>query len=313
MLPLDGSIHDLAPDIVAAFTTIVPRRDWPALTYADLTAGSCLLPLAFAAGGAGRIIINDVAPRSTLAARALFGGAADAVPARPTPSFHFASDYLLQDVAATFDRLFFKRPPTARNQYLALLWIMGFATGDTGDFDILLTHDKARLRAKTEGGWRAYLARLNKAEAVLHRLAADIERARTLVAGVRVEVHQQDMLDLAPKLKWGIGKQQAGPLLVAINPPTRGLDEYTIDDQLIHSLLANRWLPLSEWHEDAKTFWTRRVRGAMASVPRGAHYLVYGGDGAMTWRACRKVWSEGGTEVASGRHGKGGWAIFQRS
>ena len=55
MLPLDGSIHDIAPEIVSAFAAIVPRRDWPALTYADLTAGSCLLPLAFAAGGAGTV------------------------------------------------------------------------------------------------------------------------------------------------------------------------------------------------------------------------------------------------------------------
>jgi len=312
MLPLDGSIHDIAPDIVDAFAAIVPRRDWHGLTYADLTAGSCLLPLAFAAGGAGRVIVNDVAPRSTLAARALFGGAANAIPARPTPSFHFASDYLLKEVAATFDRLYFKRPPTALRQYLALLWVIGFATGEDDDFDILLTHDKARLRAKG-GGWPAYLARAAKPDAVLRRLTADVEQARDLVSGVRAEVHQQDMLTLAPKLKWGPRKREGGPLFVAINPPTRGLDEYTIDDQLIHSLLANRWLPLSEWHEDATTFWTKRVRGPMATVPRGAYYLVYGGDGAMRWRDCHAVWSEGGAEVASGRHGKGGWAIFRRT
>jgi hypothetical protein len=313
MLPLDGSIHQHAPAMVQAFAGLLSRRQWHLLTYADLTAGSCLLPLVFAAAGAKRVIVNDVAPRTTLAARALFGGEtvdADVLPPRwkgHVPSFHFACDYLLAEAAQVFDRHYFARPASPIRQYLALRWIMGFATGVDGDFDILLTHDKERLAAKTDGNWGAYLARLARPKAVLRKLAAEINPVVRLVAGMRAEVHEEDLLTLAPKLRWG-----EGPLLVAINPPTRGLDEYTIDDQLVHSLLANRWLPLSEWHEDHRTFWTTRVKAAMAALPAGAWYIVYGGDGAMNWRDCMKVWAGGGEVQVEQRDGRGGWAIFRK-
>ncbi len=321
MLPLDGSIHDIAPDILAAVAEIVPRRGWRDLAYADLTAGSCLLPLAFAAAGVRRLVINDVAPRSTLAAQALFP--AEPLPParlgailsgvtklrRHVPSFHFAADYLLAPVAEQFDRLFHAALPAADAavaRYLALLWVMGFAPGATESFEILMTHDPAQLRADDGVNWRPYLRRLARADVVLAGLARDIARGQALTVHATATIHQRDMLDFTS------ADLPDGPLLVAINPPTRGIDEYVIDDQLIHSLIANRWLPLSRSRESNRDFWTRRVRAAMRLLPRGALYLVYGGDGSMTWRECHAVWSEAGDPLVTRRAGRGGWAIFRR-
>jgi hypothetical protein len=119
MVPLDGTIAAHVPDVVAEVDRLVPAEAWPRLTVADLTAGSCLMPLAFGARGPRRLVVNDPAPRSALGARALFGGVMldksllPALLAAPVaalrahvPSFHFACDYLTEDVAAIFDRLF---------------------------------------------------------------------------------------------------------------------------------------------------------------------------------------------------------------
>ena len=76
--------------------------------------------------------------------------------------------------------------------------------------------------------------------------------------------------------------------------------------------LAGRWLPLSEWHEDPRTFWEGRVRRAASSLPRGAYYLVYGGDGVLSWAQCRKVWGAYGDLCHAARDGRGGWAIYRR-
>jgi hypothetical protein len=317
MLPLDGSIAEHVPAIAAAYARLVPVKEWPSITVADLTSGSCLLPLVFAACGARRLIVNDIAERSELAARALFGGRTLSWPlvrqlvtarrprlARHVPSFHFAADYLLEPVAEIFDRLYFARQGTAY-QYLALRWVLGFAPEDTA-WNILPTHDRRQLRDDLTSDWEPYLRRTQAPLAVLKRLVDDINAATVLVAHTRVSVHRQDMLSLAPRLDYG---RRA---LVVGNPPTRGLDEYVIDDQLAHSLMANRWLPLSRSRESAETFWTRRVNAVLAAVPTGSHAVVWGGDGSMRWEECRRVWARWGTLVAHRRVGRAGWAILER-
>ena len=45
MLPMDGTIADHAEPILAAVADAVPPARREALSYVDLTAGSCLLPL----------------------------------------------------------------------------------------------------------------------------------------------------------------------------------------------------------------------------------------------------------------------------
>ena len=317
MLPLDGSIAEHVPAIAAAYARLVPVKEWPSITVADLTSGSCLLPLVFAAHCARRLIVNDIAERSELAARALFGGQSLSWPTvrrlvttrRPrlaphVPSFHFAADYLLEPVAEIFDRLYFAGQGAAY-QYLALRWILGFAPEDTA-WNILPTHDPRQLRADLTGDWAPYLRRAQAPLAVLRRLTDDLNAAMARVAQASVRVHRQDMLTLAPRLAYG---KRA---LVVGNPPTRGLDEYVIDDQLAHSLMANRWLPLSRSRESAEKFWTRRVNAVLAAVPTGGHAVVWGGDGAMRWAECRRVWARWGTLVAHRRVGRAGWAILER-
>lgn len=321
MLPLDGSIAEHVPAIVAAYARLVPPRDWPGITVVDLTAGSCLLPLIFAARGVRRLVINDLAERSELAARALFGGVTLSWPAvrrhitarrshlaRHVPSFHFAADYLLQPVADIFDRLYFARVPRREREayrYLALRWVLGFAPVDSA-WNILPTHDPRQLRDDLTSDWSAYLRRAGRPLAVLEALVRDINAAVTAVGDARARIHRQDMLTLAGRVDYG---RRA---LVVGNPPTRGLDEYVIDDQLAHSLMANRWLPLSRSREDAATFWTRRVEAVLQVVPTGSHAVVWGGDGAMRYAECRSVWERWGRLVAGRRVGRGGWGILER-
>lgn len=324
MLPLDGSIAEHVPEIAAAYARLVPVREWPSVTVADLTAGSCLLPLLFAARGARRLMVNDLAPRTQLAAQALFGGTNVSwatVQALVTakkrlrhhvPSFHFASDYLTEPVAAIFDRLYYAAVPVQQRafvQYLALRWVLGFSPIDEA-WNILPTHDARQLRDDLGHDWSAYLRRQRQPLPVLRRLTDDLNRAIALVKHARAAVYGEDMLTLGRHLDYGTRA------FVVANPPTRGLDEYVIDDQLAHSLMENRWLPLSRSRETPEEFWRRRVAAVLARVPRGSHALVWGGDGSLRWRECLAVWERYGTLVAQRRAsrpgGHAGWAILER-
>jgi hypothetical protein len=326
MLPLDGTIADWVPSILDAYAQIVPMRDWRGLTMVDFTAGSCLMPALFAAAGVRRLVVNDFAPRSHLAARFLFGRrkidprrvAALLAARRPrlrkhVPTFHFACDYLIEPACDTFDRLYHADAPAAERaglQYLAVRWALGFARSVEDGFEILYTHDPARLARLRDVDWGPYLARVRRPQAVIGALVADLNAAIDAVGPVRAHLSCADMKDVAPKLKL------AAPLFAAVNPPTRGLDEYTIDDQLVHSLMANRWLPLSQTPETPLAFWTRRVDAGLRHLPTGAHYMVWGGDGSMKWSECLRIWSLYGKPLHVSRLAADaeapGWGIFEK-
>jgi hypothetical protein len=325
MLPLDGTIAPYVPAILDAYARIVPRARWGDVEMIDYTSGSCLMPMAFAASGAKRVTINDAAPRSHLAARFLFGGRkidparVDALltakrpkPRGHVPTFHFACDYLTEPVCAVFDRLYHAAVPPAELpglRYLAVRWALGFAPSMVDGFEILYTHDPAQLRAIKDFDWKPYLARAAKPRVVLRALVGDLNAAIDLVGPKRFAVHLGDMKDLAKRLR------PRSPCFVAVNPPTRGLDEYTIDDQLVHSLMANRWLPLSRSRETPLDFWVTRVDAALSVLPPGAHFMVWGGDGSMSFDACRRVWEVYGfskhvTRLRAGDDAPG-WGIFE--
>jgi hypothetical protein len=325
MLPLDGTIADWVPGILDAFARLVPERDWPKLTAVDYTAGSCLMPALFAARGVRRLAVNDFAPRSHLAARFLFGrrkidparveallGARRPRLRAHVPTFRFACDYLTEPVCDVFDRLFHADVPSAERtglEYLAVRWALGFARSVEDGFEILYTHDPDRLARMRTPDWGPYLARARSPRRVLARLVRDLNAAIDAIGPARAKLFCADMKDVAPKLKL------AGPVFAAVNPPTRGLDEYTIDDQLVHSLMANRWLPLSQTPETPLAFWTRRVDSALRHLPEGAWYMVWGGDGSMSWTECLAVWSLYGEPRHVARLAAApeapGWAIFQ--
>ncbi|MBI3504931.1 MAG: hypothetical protein HY059_08825 [Proteobacteria bacterium] len=326
MLPLDGTIANWVPEIMDAYARIVPMRDWSGITMVDFTAGSCLMPTLFAASGVRRLVVNDFAPRSHLAARFLFGHrkidvrrvsallSARKPRLRPhVPTFHFACDYLLESACDVFDRLYHADVPAAARtglQYLAVRWALGFAKTVEDGFEILYTHDPVQLAKKSDVDWSAHLARARNPARVVAGLAGELNAAVDAIGSARARLSCADMKDVAPKLKLSV------PVFAAVNPPTRGLDEYTIDDQLVHSLMANRWLPLSQTAETPLAFWTRRVDAAVRHLPRGAHYMVWGGDGSMRWSECLRLWALYGEPIHVSRLGPEaeapGWAIFKK-
>jgi hypothetical protein len=325
MLPLDGTIADWVPEIVDAYARILPQARWKDLAMVDFTAGSCLMPTVFAARGVRRLAVNDFAPRSHLAAQFLFGGrridsarvAALLAAARPAlhphvPTFHFACDYLIEPVCAVFDRLYHARVPAAERaglQYLAVRWALGFARSVEDGFEILYSHDAAQLKKLRDPDWRPYLARARRPAAVVGQLVRDLNAAIDAIGPAKAKLFCADMKDVAPRIKFN------APLFAAVNPPTRGLDEYTIDDQLVHSLMANRWLPLSQTPETPLAFWTRRVDAALRHLPAGSHYMVWGGDGSMSFEACQAVWDLYGVarhlKRLSSDAAAPGWAIYE--
>lgn len=325
MLPLDGTIADWVPEIVDAYARILPQARWKDLAMVDFTAGSCLMPTVFAARGVRRLAVNDFAPRSHLAAQFLFGGrridparvAALLAAARPAlhphvPTFHFACDYLIEPVCAVFDRLYHARVPAAERaglQYLAVRWALGFARSVEDGFEILYSHDAAQLKKLRDPDWRPYLARARRPAAVVGQLVRDLNAAIDAIGPAKAKLFCADMKDIAPRIKFN------APLFAAVNPPTRGLDEYTIDDQLVHSLMANRWQPLSQTPETPLAFWTRRVDAALRHLPAGSHYMVWGGDGSMSFEACQAVWDLYGVarhlKRLSSDAAAPGWAIYE--
>src|SRR5258708_40300590 len=86
MLPLDGSIAEHVPAILAAYARIVPPADWPQITAVDLTAGACLPPLLPAGRGGRPPGVNDLAAPGAPAARAPFGRVPLAPPPSPAPA-----------------------------------------------------------------------------------------------------------------------------------------------------------------------------------------------------------------------------------
>lgn len=326
MLPMDGSIADHAEPILAAVAASTADIPIGELAYVDLTAGSCLLPLAFAAAGARRVVVNDTASRTQIAAQALFRGApadaaamtrrlADATAPRHAhvASFRFIADYLTRDVAETFDRLFYavaapEEELTAR--YVALRWALGFADAEDG-FQILMTHDAAQLRADRDHDWSGFLARARDPVGTVATLCADIAAGQRALRTAETAILHADMRDIAGTISYD------GPVLVAVNPPTNGVDEYVIDDQVVHSLIANRLVPLTRCGESAEAFWRSRVEVALAALPPGAFFLVWGGDGALPASACLDLWRRFGEPVhlqsvvpSPGREAT--WGIFRR-
>ena len=326
MLPMDGNIAEHAEGILAATARVVPRDDWPALTCIDLTAGSCMLPLSFAAAGVRRVVINDIATRTIVAARGLFqGGPVDRTEVerildrrksqrRPhTPSFNFASDYLTAEICDVFDRLFHAdvTPPAAATlRYLALRHVLDFADPDDG-FRILMTQDRKQLLADSETNWRDFVARIDAGPERLMQLLVDITAGQSAIATRDVTIHHGDMRDVAGMIDFRL------PCLVVVNPPTNGVDEYVVDDQVVHSLIANRLVPLTRCPETPELFWRRGVEAALAALPSGALFVVWGGDGAMPAAACRGVWEGFGDplhlhEVRAPGEPVAMWGIFRR-
>lgn len=326
MFPLDGAIPELVPGIVAAIDAIAPRA-LNRFGFIDLTAGSCLMPLYYGARGVGRLVVNDTAERTAVAARALWGGVpldwtvVERLVTAPeprlrahVPSFHFICDYLLEPAADVFDRLYFAEVPAAAApvyRYLALLWAQGFAVDDDQKFPVLMTHDPDQIADLDGGWWAGYLARAADPLAALAPIVARINEAIGLQHPGRVEVYCEDLVAVTGRLDLD------RDCVVALNPPTNGIDEYVVDDQIVHSLLANRMLPLTRSRETPAAFWEARVRGGLQALPRGAHALVFGGDGAMTLNACRKVWQAYGPIVHEHplrrRRRESAWAIVRRA
>ncbi len=326
MLPMDGTIADHAEEILAAAADAIPAPRRREMSYVDLTAGSCLLPLAFAAAGARAVVVNDIATRSIVAARALFAGGdlpggmlEDALQGRlpsraHVPSFRFASDYLPEAPCRAFDRLFHAdvaAPQAATLRYLALRHVLRLADPEDG-FRVMLTHDRAQLLADGEEDWSRFVARLDEGtDGVAADLLAVRAGARAAAAAGGTRILQADMRDIAAAIDF------TGPCLVAVNPPTNGVDEYVIDDQIVHSLVANRLVPLTRCAEAPAEFWMRRVEAALAPMPPGTLFLVWGGDGAMTAEACEPTWRRHGDAVhratISLGEGRGAtWGIFRR-
>ncbi|MBI1244246.1 MAG: hypothetical protein GC202_04495 [Alphaproteobacteria bacterium] len=324
---MDGTIADWVPEIMDAFARIHPVREWPAMTMVDFTAGSCLMPALFAASGVRRLIVNDFAARSYVAARFLFGGrkiSMDRVAGilkssrpkskRHVPTFHFACDYFLEPVCEIFDRLYHADVPEQEKiglQYLAIRWALGFARTAEDGFEILYSHDTRLLAQMRDVDWRPYLSRMRGYRRVIATLVRELNASIDAIGNTQAKIHCADMIDVAEKLRLST------PVFAAVNPPTRGLDEYTIDDQLVHSLMANRWLPLSKISESPLAFWIRRVSAALEHLPENAFYMVWGGDGSMHWRECFQVWALFGEPLHISRLGQGndapGWAIFKRT
>ncbi|MFN8701681.1 MAG: hypothetical protein ACK5X0_06115, partial [Rhodospirillales bacterium] len=194
-------------------------------------------------------------------------------------------------------------------QYLAVRWALGFARSVEDGFEILYSHDAAQLKKLRDPDWRPYLARARRPAAVVGQLVRDLNAAIDAIGPAKAKLFCADMKDVAPRIKFN------APLFAAVNPPTRGLDEYTIDDQLVHSLMANRWLPLSQTPETPLAFWTRRVDAALRHLPAGSHYMVWGGDGSMSFEACQAVWDLYGVarhlKRLSSDAAAPGWAIYE--
>ncbi len=325
MLPMDGNIAEHVPAIFSALASLVDEGDWRNVAYVDLTAGSCLLPLLFGAAGVGSMVVNDPAPRTTIAARALFGGrpvdpalvrhlATTASPAMRAhvPTFHFACDYLTEPVADMFDRLYHADTLDSERaglQYLALLWALGFAASIEDGFRVLMTHAEDQLLAMPGEDWRPYVERARRPLEVVLDLVADVNAAIELQRAGSIQIYADDLIDLARRIDF-----EARPI-VALNPPTNGLDEYVIDDQIVHGLIANRWLPLQKSREDASEFWATRVEAGLSALPAGALCLVWGGDGAMPWSECLSVWRRHSAVRRIGRIAAGndaaGWAVVE--
>jgi hypothetical protein len=319
--PMPGTFSKLADKIVDVLLATSGLRSWAEVEYVDVTAGSMRLPAIMRAFGCPKILVNDIATRSTVTARGLFFGAPPALgevlwvvdgpaPAPELPAAAIAAGWLPEPVCVVFDKLWCAAEMHGldRNayQYLALMWTARAKAADGCYYPL----SEPRVL-------RPELSRMvENPRLVLRDLVRAYGNIRALPGTGQVEVCQGDMAEvlLAHRFSEGLSP------VVAVNPPTDSEDGFHIANMVLDCLLERTPLPervdYSDDVEAGKQFWHGKVTACLELVPAGGLYLVAGGDGVLSYDHCLAVWREYGQPLyvpITGRSAALQFALFRRS
>ncbi len=196
-------------------------------------------------------------------------------------------------------------------RYLALLWVSGFAPTPEDGFEVLMTHDPAQLAGLKDHNWRPYFERARNAPRVLAAHAEQINAAIRLQRAGETKIVSADLIDVvateafeAPCLGRHQPTDQRARRIRGRRPAAAQPDR--------QSLGAAVDVP----GEQGRILAPARLRAGLRALPAGALAIVWGGDGALSWRECLATWSDYGTAAHVRRTGPGdgapGWAIIRR-
>ncbi len=306
LLPFMGGLQKLVPFMLSAAEKVAPRSEWGDWRYHDITCGSCSGGAVFQFFGMS-VTMNDLAFRSYLSARAIFGpvrsdireiyhlvelaaeGPEPLVPEGKKTAIDLVPGYLHPKACDIFDALYwaYERGDVSEDKgyyykFLAIRWVM--LNKSYIYFTKLPTEDLRQLAL--QGPWAKVAAVLRDPLQALTKVAHDIDHLNHAVrsSGARDEaqVFMQDCTQLVKELPFD------RPSITGLNPPTSGDATFKQSNRVLDALIYNEWQPISD-DELPADLWRHLVCETAAHIPAGHYFFNYAGDGALSWDEAHEV------------------------
>lgn len=306
LLPFMGGLQKLVPFMLEAAAEVAPRSEWRDWRYHDITCGSCSGGAVFQFYGMS-VTMNDLAFRSYLSARAIFGpsrskrpvieklielAAGGTEPLNPLGkkrAIDLVPGYLHPKACDIFDALFwaYERGDVSEDEgfyykFLAIRWVL--ANKNYMYFIKLPTEDLKQLAL--QGPWAKVAKIVSDPLPALLQIAHDVDHLNHAVrsSGARdhAQVHMDDCTKLVKELPFD------RPSITGLNPPTIGDATFKQSNRVLDALIYNEWQPIED-DELPADLWRHLVCETAAHIPDGHFFFNYAGDGALTWDEAHEV------------------------
>lgn len=311
LLPFLGGMRRFIPFLFEAAQDVVPMTQWPDWSYHDMTCGSCAGSAAFGFYGMS-VTANDLAMRSFIPARVIFGTATNVlpllaevlagdcdVPEDIKTARDLIPEHLHPDACDVFDRLFYAQeryfyPDMLGDyfRYLAVRWVL--LNKNYMYFLKLPTKDLAQL--SIQGPQWAKTVEIIRDP--LKHLAQVSKHIDHLIHAQVSALHQREPLILMGDCREQIKKVRWDrPSFVGLNPPTAGNDTFMQSNRVLDTLIYNKPQP----HDDGAMpgdLWRSLILDTAKHIPTGHYVFSFVGDGAISWEdGCAEVFSQVGPTI----------------
>lgn len=311
LLPFLGGMRRFIPFLFDCVREVAPMEEWHRWSYHDMTCGSCAGSAAFGFYGMS-VTANDLAKRSAVSARAIFGrtrgnslvlrAILDSEPTIPeglTPARELIPEHLHPDACDIFDRLFYAGerlglPEAVADYYrfLAVRWVL--LNKNYMYFLKLPTKDLVQLSLQGEQ-WAKTVDVIQNPEKHLTKVMREVNH---LIDALISAHHERD-----PLLLWGDCREEIKkvqwdrPSFVGLNPPTAGNSTFMQSNRVLDTLLFNEPQQMDDGDMPGD-LWKSLILDTAKHIPAGHYVFSFVGDGAISWEdGCAEVFPQVGETV----------------
>ena len=305
LLPFLGGMRRFIPFLFEQAAAIVPMSDWHRWSYHDMTCGSCAGSAAFGFYGMS-VSANDLALRSFLPARAIFGMASSSTtllrriirevqsgdgpmaPEGKKPGHELIPDHLHPLACNMFDALYYacdRHNLTAVAadylRYMAIRWVL--LNKNYMYFLKLPTRDMRQLELQGPQ-WAKTVDVIRNPEKHLLKVAHDVDQLIHAIQSARHErpplVMQGDCRENVKQIEWD------RPSFVGLNPPTAGNSTFMQSNRVLDTLLYNAPQKIEDGDMPGD-LWKSLILDTAEHIPGGHYVFSFVGDGAISWEEGR--------------------------